>query len=586
MRLLISFMLAIPLFGAASLTMSSYALDADGSVITVVMGGCSAPLSPSSAITGFTVYNHSNGDNIISQTSVTASGCTVTISLARTGLAPMAGAVETANITLATGSNLTDASGNTPSATGNTFLSVNMSASKWLLVDRGAFLAASRQYGARDYRSSFSVQREFLSVGGCVEFTSTTTALNFQAFDYGNQWALLQDGVSIYTSTVAGGGTTFSPLAEQTGLSGSHTYAYCSVAANPGGGHYSEYVRIKMDQGTLGAQPPAKSILAGLGDSIMELYGPQSVSDVRNGNQWQIASALGMAVQYYGANGSQMCVKNGNTADTTSYLSKLSLHSITPAVLLYGGSSGYNDISAGKTPSQLAACIGTFLTNAAAAYPSMKVIVGGLLPQVIPPASTYDVAIAAEVALHSNAVFYSRASWINTAANTACAGSGDRQSDQIHVAGCAAGTLKGYAAMANREIPIVAGIQLGSSFTTSGTLSGTQNQPSSTITVILPAGAVFTGDQTVTLTSSAGGIFCVGASCTASPKTVTPARGANSFSFTLASPSLAPTTVAFTAGQDLWIPPAPLSYTPLAAVPANGLLLGSVVHRPFPGLER
>jgi len=101
-------------WGAASLTVTSRAIDSTGSIVTLGIGGVSGSLSPATGITGITVsLVGSSNSNPLKQVSATSSGSTVTVTLSTPAFSG-----ETISVALSTNptSNLTDTGGNTPAA--------------------------------------------------------------------------------------------------------------------------------------------------------------------------------------------------------------------------------------------------------------------------------------------------------------------------------------------------------------------------------------------------------------------------------------------------------------------------------------
>src|ERR1700734_3508255 len=100
---------------AASLTISAASLAADGKTLTLTIAGGSGALSPTNGLTGFKVLF--DGSAVTISGSTATGNTTVTLLLMQ-----FATSAATVTINLATTSNLTDASGNTP--TGQTGVAV------------------------------------------------------------------------------------------------------------------------------------------------------------------------------------------------------------------------------------------------------------------------------------------------------------------------------------------------------------------------------------------------------------------------------------------------------------------------------
>ena len=553
------FLLCLPLYGAASLTVSGPSLASDGVTLTVPLSGCTSPLSPSSGILGFTAVSNLRGGTVLTISTAAASGCTVTLTLSE----PVSRQEAPVTITLAstTGANyLTDASANTPAGSSNVSVANN---SDWLYVTSSAFLSNARAEGYHLSSSQYPNQLEFLSADGCLRFNSTTTKLDIFTFNFGNHWVLRQDGTQVFDWGVSAGAATWTSQGLVSGLSGSHEYAVCSVAAQS---PYPDIFRIRIDAGTLGVRPAAKKLIAAAGDSLRQYYGAQSLTDSRLGDVFQVANALGAANQYYGLAGAQICNL------TTSIPTKLTFpNGENFAVALLAWSGGGNDVSAGATPPQLAACYTTLLNNITGlANPPRKIIVEGLPPEATPYSQTYDDAIKSVVAGYANAVFVSTTLpvWINNTVNAGnCSDAGDRQTDGIHIEGCAAGTHVGYSKVADIEQPIVYSALTGSpTYSFSGPITGTVGLPVS-FTITLATGR-FSGVVTLTPSDGSGGKF--------SPAGVTPTSG-SSTTIVYTPIGAGSKTIRISASADTgWVSPAGSVFTATPAtsiqVPRNFLL--------------
>ena len=440
-------------FGSANLAMSSATLGADGVTLTIPFTGtCQAPLSPASGILGFTVHDNINGGYNVVLSTVAASGCTVTITLAE----PIS-IDEILNVSLAstTGANyLTDNSGNTPA--GQSSLGV-VSNSEWHGVDASSMTGKYQAEGSNTAETAYTYQINFESADGCYRINATATQLDLFAFNYSNHWVLRQDGVTIRDWGQLPNTIVFTEQGLVTGLSGTHEYDFCAINPQNNGFFYASVARIRVT-GTVGTQPVAKPMIAAGGDSITAYFGPQAITDSTLGDLYQVATQVGAADQFAGNPGAQVCGMNSSVPPFLTFSGPFPL-------AFLAGSSGYNDHSAGTTAAALGDCWNTFLTNMDnLTNPPTNIVVEGMLPLVSPIDPSYDSAIAAAVALHPRACFVSRLTWIDTVAWNGT--TGDRQSDQIHIHGSSSGT--GYAKFANRKVPIAVGYMSGASFTVSG----------------------------------------------------------------------------------------------------------------------
>ena len=568
---------------SADLAVSSATLGADGVTLTIPFTGtCQAPLSPASGILGFTVQDNINGGYDVVLSTVTASGCTVTITLAE----PIS-IDETLTLSLAstTGANyLTDNSGNTPA--GQASLAV-VSNSEWHGSDGSSMTGKYQAEGSNTIGTDYTYQVNFESADGCYRINAAATQLDAFAFNYLNHWVLRQDGVTIRDWGQLPDTAVFTEQGLVTGLSGTHEYDFCAINPQNNGPFYASLVRIRVT-GTIGAPPATKPVIAAGGDSITAYYGPQAITDSTLGDLYQVAKQVGAADQFLGNPGEQVCAMNSSVPPFLVFSGSFPL-------AFLAGSSGYNDFSAGTTGAALGACWNTFLTNMDnLGNPPTKIVVEGMLPFVTPIDPSYDAAISAAVALHPRACFVSRLTWINTAAWNGT--TGDRQSDQIHIHGSSSGT--GYAKIANRKTPIAVGYMSGASFTVSGGgSSGPVFSVSAPFTVTLGgSSSTFMDAVTVSSSGSSDMICIVGSGCGAGSVTLPANWGSHSFQYTIAPASLGSRTIGFTGLADCWTPPGPVSFTATTAAsnPAKGFLFGKTAPVPasagpaiaIAGLER
>jgi hypothetical protein len=553
-------------FGSANLAMSSAMLGADGATLTIPFTGtCQSPLSPVSGIGGFTVQNSINGGYAVAQTSVTSSGCTVTIILSE----PIS-VDETLTVTLApaTGpSYLTDSAGNTPEGQSNVAVT---SSSEWLAVDGRTIAGQYRAEGSNSTGTDYTYQINFLSADGCYRINATATQVDLFAFNYSNHWVLRQDGTTIHDWGQLTNAVTWAEQGLVTGLSGTHEYDFCAINPQNNGPFYASLVRIRIT-GTIQTPPAAKPVIAAGGDSITAYYGPQAITDSTLGDLYQIAIQVGAADQFLGNPGAQVCAMNSSVPPFLAFSGPFPL-------AFLAGSSGYNDFSVGTTPAALGACWNTFLTNMDnLSNPPTNIVVEGMLPFASPIDPSYDSAIAAAVALHPRACFVSRLTWINTTAWNGT--TGDRQSDRLHIHGSSSGT--GYAKVANRKVPIAVGYMSGASFAVSGGAgSGPVFSASAPFTVTLGGSNTTFMDAVTVSSSGANDIICiVGSGCGVGSVTLSANWGSHTFQYTIAPGSIGSRMIGFTGLADCWTPPNSVSFT-ATTNPAKGFLFGKNVPSP------
>jgi len=567
MKKLLICLLLLPFFafGAANLTMSSATLAADGVSLTIPFTAtCQTPLSPAAGIAGFTVnYQTVNSGSAVGTTSVTASGCTVTVKLVEPVSIDEVLLISLASTTGA--GYLTDASGNTP--TGQT-IAVTAN-SEWRAADGPSMSGKYQAEGANTQATAYTYQVNFLGADGCYRINATASQVDLFAFNYSNHWVLRQDGVTIQDWGQSTSAATFTEQGLVTGLSGSHEYGFCAINPQNNGLNYASLFRIRVT-GTVGAQPAVKAMIAAVGDSITALYGPQAVTDSTTGDLYQVASVLGYADQFAGSPGATVC-SGGNTIQ--NLVPYMAFSGSFPLAFM-AGSSGYNDYSTGTTASALGTCWGTLLTEMDnLVNPPTHIVVTGMLSFVTPIDPSYDLAIAAAVASHPRACFASRLSWIDTAAWNGS--TGDRQSDQLHIHGSSASTsLTGYAKIANRELPIAAGYTSGASFTvTGGAGSGPLFSSSPPFTAALPGAAIFADPVTVSSSIATDIICIVGSACGTGSVTLPANWGSHAFQYTIAPATAGPRTLGYSGLANCWTAPSPTAFT-ATGTPPRGFLFG------------
>lgn len=545
---LVALLSALPSFAAANLAMSSATLAADGVTFTIPFTGtCQTPLSPASGILGFTITVPTSGWGG-SVSAATRSGCTVTLVSSE----PIS-VDETPTITLAstTGVNfLTDNSGNTP--TGQAGFAVTKN-TEWHGANGASMAGKFQDEGAGGSAGSYTFQLNGLLSDWCYRFNATATQLDVFAYNNHNIWQIRQDGAPIHTYA-ENDTNTFTEQGLVTGLSGAHEYEVCQNNPQGQNFYYSSLIRIRIT-GTIGAQPTIKPIIAAGGDSIAFYGGPEAPTDSTLGDQYQMASALGLATTHWASDGDQLCASMDTQIPT-------GLNYLTGSFpfLTVAGSTDYNDHSSGTSAAMVGACMNTLLTNIEAMTdPPTHILVFGNLPFTAPIDPSFDVAIAAALAGHPTACFAERLDWIDTVAWTGS--TGDRQSDQVHVhASSKTPPLFGYAKLANRENPIAQGWINGSSFNISGSSTGTVGL-STNLSTVPTGGWLWDGNETLTITSSVStDTVCIGASCGTHTITATPGAG------TTPTVSIRPATVGSrtltSSGlANCWTAPSPFTLT-------------------------
>lgn len=552
--LLAGLVLSNPLaWASASLTLTAPTVSSDGITITDTIGGCSTPLSPASGITGFTVTVVQDASpNFPTISSATRSGCVVTITLSEPLMVP---SDASSFLTLATSptSNLTDASGNTPSASGNTNVSINTSASTWYAIGGAAFQAAARTQGGATLNDTYHQDAHFQTADGFVDFNACATDLDFFTFDFKNHYVVTQDGVDIRDYGVSGSGTTFSIRGLISGLGGGcHEYRLIQINSDDVAVGFSLAYRVRV-VGTFGSRPAARTVIGECGDSLVSLAGSQKPADSRTGHMWLSTYPLGGVSQHPGAAGAQ--VSGGGGLATTCPANLVNFGS-TPIVDYLRG--GNNDALAAVSLPTFRAAADSYIAGVKAnALPPTNIVVIGLIQIAayypLSTVNTYNAQWQAAAAA-ANVTFVDPSLWIDGAAN--------RQSDNIHL------NSTGEQVFANRLIPISAGFLLGSSYTVSGPSTGLTGVPSTSFTLTLRGSATFVADsdsvarQTITLNDGgAGGTFTTSVGPTGTGPLAVTASSGTSWTFTYTPASVGTKTISFAASQAGWTNPANLSYT-------------------------
>lgn len=167
--------------------------------------------------------------------------------------------------------------------------------------------------------------------------------------------------------------------------------------------------------------------------------------------------------------------------------------------------------------------------------------------------------------------------WMNivASASATCAGDTlgeDLQSDAGHPCPATAVTQPGYGKLANREIPIQAGVTSGASFAASGPATGVQGSASGAFTATL-GGTATTWLDPVTITSTnSGDTLCVGGTCGTGAVTSLASIGTHTFAFTVNAVSTGSRTISYGTLAAGWIAPSSNAYSASAATG-----LGSIV---------
>ncbi len=532
---------------SASLLINSAVLGTDGITLTIGVSGVSGSLAPTSGITGFLVAVTIDGHGrYVPISSATASGSTVTITLAES-----VNAEEDGFVTLVSTSNLTDTAGNT--STGQTNYVIT-SVSVWHAIGGDTFAAASRVRGGIIALPNGTYPRcaQFNSADGCVEFNADITQLNITVFCFSSHWVLekLVSGVwtHVHDWGVSASSTVWEAQGSVTLSSGMAAYRILQVNTI-GVPLQCSIIRNVQITGSLGTQPAVQPLVVEFGDSLVQLGGSDAPADSRNGHMFLSCDPLGMSNQHIGYAGYSVSGAGGLATSVGSALSNLGA---IPALAYLRG--GGNDFAASVSTTDLRTAWDSMIAAAqAVAAPPVKIVVLGLPTLASNDYAAYNAIIAASAAAHG-CLFIDITKWV--------ASSVDRQSDGLHFS--SAGELL----FANRFLPITAGQVLGASFTCAGPSSGVSGVASSVFTVTLAGGSTFTADsdsvgrQTITLyDGGAGGLFTpsIGSPGTGTVS-VTPTSG-SSFTFTYTPASTGAKTITCSTSIPGWVAPSALTYT-------------------------
>jgi len=535
--------LAPPAFGAASITIVSATLNADGTTITMPMSGVTGSLSPSSGITGFTVSATQNEIRNPTIESVTASGTTITLMM--TTPITMSDVATIALATVGGGSNLTDTGSNTPA--GQTTVSINSSATTWYSAGAGTLFNASRIDGGISGNNTGQQAAIWQSGDGKYRFVATASQINICVFEDGTHWLLYQDGSLIKDwGQLTQGLIQTSTMTAVTGLTGTHTYEIIEVNSYQAALGDLLIYSVQV-VGSIGAQPPAHPLIAEVGDSLVALQGNQ---DGTTGHLWLSSYQFGYTDIRVGASGAP--VYQRLETNVLNYWTNLGQ---SPFLGIMRG--GGNDIADDVTIPQFSAAWQVYITSAMGlAQPPTKLISLGIIASTIGTLAQniqYNTVISTVSA--ANGVCYVDTWWWLGPLQ-------DRQADNLHL------NAAGESVFANNLIPITAGYVNGASYTVTGPSSGTKGSPSGVFTATLAGGATWTGNasstETITLSDNGlGGTFTVAGGTTVGtdPITVTPTAGNSSFTFTYTPGTRDGTkTITATSGQQCWTDPISSQY--------------------------
>lgn len=544
MRTLI-LLLGIPLWGGATLTISSGSLNPDGQTVALTMSGSS--LSPASGITGcFAAHTGNSNSNVVGAAST--SGDIVTFQLAAPALA---GATVTVDIATAPGCPLVSG-GDTP--LGQSGFNVTNS-SEVLAIGSAAFTNFARFDGGPllntdSYGLGYQNLAEWNSADGGFTVNATGTCLMVWQFDYNNGYSLEQDNTPIGTRVKKGANTSFSWATLATGLTGTHQYR---LILSAGQASYKTSI-IAMVRfcggGPAGTKPAALKTIGACGDSIVGYY----LDDSTLVDWWLNSKAAGTAAQIFSGSGQPV---SPYLRDTCASHLTLFNNSAPDVCVLTGGVNDMIFSNPIGNPATAGTFIGDYVTmilSTVTQTPCPNLYVREILPTAYTNSanrSTYGAAQKTAVD-YANANFgthvcyYNTDSWLDPYTDTF---------DLLHPKDT------GYSKIAGRQIGILAAGLDGSSFTVTGPSGGVVSVDSADFTVTLRNGGKWNG-ETVILNDNNGGLFTpsIGSAGTG-PLSVTAPTGVTAWSYKYRPASVGSKTLAYSGLADCWKAPTSTGYT-------------------------
>jgi lysophospholipase L1-like esterase len=411
------------------------------------------------------------------------------------------------------------------------------------------------------YGAIWSPAATGVGTGAGVRFSAAVTDISYWTnnnSDNLSRFVVYRDGVQIAgpTDPIAqqpAGVWNVQPIA--TGLDATTSHEYEIIPIDPGG--YVQLGGVILGGGTgldTSVVEPARPSWAFVGDTITN--GTASLTtdnlrgDVRQTDAWMLTRMNGVSPIIIGTAGASMHAFAVNNPQQITALN--------PAPDIVFVRFGVDDLFQNVPVATFQTDYATYLNELLAGLPvTTKIFAEGVLPlSAFPPGTiaAYNQAMqtAVDATLNARVRYVDTAGWYDPAVDTNSQGT----PDGVHP------SATGYLKMLNREIPLVS--PSGSSYTVNGPSAGSVGQASAPFTVTLAAGAVFTGDETITISDGgAGGSFLASTGDTGvSALTITPPAGTSTFSFTYA-PASAPASLllTFTDGQFGWTDPDEISFT-------------------------
>jgi hypothetical protein len=381
---------------------------------------------------------------------------------------------------------------------------------------------------------------------------------------------LYVDGAQYGSCVVGAGDAAMHTTASQwVGLSGSHDFLLANLGTQASGGIAPNtwldiITQVIVTGGTgFGAQPATIPLIIACSDSLSG-YQSSLISDTRLGDWWQVSHTLGYAEVHYSEYGAK--VTGTLKTDCPNVLANTVAGAAASQYIAWEGAS-WNDAGAGVALGTAGAgcTTGTFecdLYNwwaAEWAAGATKVYSRSLIPNsyttsgtsLSPEIATYNAAKLVAVTQwntdHPSQLvrYYRTTGWCDPVTGTVA--------DHLHP------TIACYAAIANREIPIFAGVT-GTAWIISGV---TTSVGTISLTATLAGGATWM-DQVTYTSSNAADTVCLAGTCGTGSATI-PASLATTTAALTVSGSPGSRTLTPTALPDAWTPPATTSVTIQAA---------------------
>lgn len=420
-----------------------------------------------------------------------------------------------------------------------------------------------------------------------INFASPTGSMDFALSTGGTAcvWMIQYDNaVSLYTAgvvvsrTALASATTYTEVCNTVGIATQSLTQSSSVSHYGGGPGPSQatagFTAFRCTSCVFTTLPAANPVIAAIGASYVDLTdGGGATPNVDRNEYGLLKAVMGVTVQGHSQSGVAFCPVTAGHISFTAAADMGLAGGATP--ILGKMEPDPNDIISGVTQSVYTACITTAINAImASATAPPHLLVWGMYPinftgsQCASGCTTLyngwmktgvaNAANANVIYIDTSALPNGGADWIdgletnsgcNTVPNT---GTGDLiatpDPSANHPCPATAVGQLGYGKMANREIPLIAGFINGSSWTVSGTTSGTVIV---NLTLTLPNSATWFDRVTYT-SSNVLDTVCLGASCGTGSATLPASQGANTVPLTITSNTAGSRTLTPSAAPAGW----------------------------------